>query len=154
MAQPWQSWTHSKLQSPAGGLYKTGPANSHLSVGKQLMRLLPLLLNCWLLISCEERNPVFSCAPNIPALQWWAPNSYRRPYLKKHSVSLAIREMERKTTLRALLTLVRLLRPRKQQQMLMGMRERGSPCSLLVRLQTGATTMDINLLSPQKCKVD
>lgn len=69
MAQPWQSWTHSKLQSPARGLYKTGPANSHLSVGKQLMRSYPYFstVSYWYLV--KRGTTVFSCAPSVLAHQ-------------------------------------------------------------------------------------
>lgn len=58
-----------QLQLPARGLHKTGPVNSHLSMGEWAHEDPPLPPNCWLLISCKEGTTVFSCVPTVSAHQ-------------------------------------------------------------------------------------
>jgi hypothetical protein len=73
-------------------------------------------------------------------------------HLKKYSKSLVIREMQIKTTLRFHLILVRMakIKTSGDNTWLESMwRKRNTP-PLLVGLQTGTTTLEINLEFPQK----
>ena len=70
--------------------------------------------------------------------------------MKRCSASLAIREMQIKTTMRYHLTLVRVANINKQ--VLERMWRKGNPSALLVGMQTGATTMENSMEFLQKTK--
>jgi hypothetical protein len=72
-------------------------------------------------------------------------------HLKKCSAFLVIREMEIKTALRFYLTSIRRAKIKNSSDSTcwQGYEERGTP-PLLVGLQTGTTTLEINLAFPQK----
>ena len=74
--------------------------------------------------------------------------------MKGCSVSLAIREMEMKTTMRCPFILVRMAIINKinKQQVLERFQRKGNPSALLVGIQSGAPTMENSMRFPQKVK--
>ena len=63
-------------------------------------------------------------------------------HMKRCSTSLAIREMQIKTTMRYHLTTPRTAMITDKQQMLERLWRKGNPSALLVGLQTGAATVE------------
>ena len=74
--------------------------------------------------------------------------------MKRHSASLAIREMQIKTTMRYHFPPVRMaiIKQNNKQQVLERSWRKGNPSALLVGVQTGATTMENSMEFPQKTK--
>ena len=76
------------------------------------------------------------------------PETYERV-----STSLAIREMQIKTTMRYHFTLVRMaIKQINKQQVLERFWRKGNPSTLLVGMQTGAATVENSMEFPQKTK--
>jgi hypothetical protein len=75
--------------------------------------------------------------------------------IKKCSKSLVIREIQIKTTLRFHLTPVRIAKIKPScDNMLERMWRKRNTIPLLVGLQTGTTTLEINLVAPRNVKID
>ena len=72
--------------------------------------------------------------------------------MKRCSISLIIRDMQIKTTMRYHFTLVRMVII--NQQVLERMWRKVNPSALLVGMQTGAATVENNMEFPQKLKME
>ena len=70
--------------------------------------------------------------------------------MKRCSASLAIREMQIKTTVRYHFTPVRMAIIKSNKQVLERMWRKGNPSALLVGTQTGAATVENSMEFPQK----
>ena len=74
-------------------------------------------------------------------------------HMKRCSISLIIREMQVKTTMKQHLTSVRMAIIEKDNEyMLVRMWREGNPCALLVGIYIGTTTMENSMGIPQKIK--
>ena len=74
-------------------------------------------------------------------------------HMKRCSASLAIREMQIKTTMRYHFTPVRMgTINNNKQQVLARLWRKGNPSALLVGMQTGAATLENSMEFPQKTK--
>ena len=73
-------------------------------------------------------------------------------HMKGCSASLAIREMQIKTTVRYNFTLVRMAITNKSTNVLVKLWRKGNPSALLVGMQTGAATVENSWEFPQKTK--
>ena len=73
-------------------------------------------------------------------------------HIKGCSASLAIREMQIKTTMRYHFTLVRMAIKQINKQVLERFWRKGNPSTLLVGMQTGAATVENSMEFPQKIK--
>ena len=72
--------------------------------------------------------------------------------MKGCTASLAIREMQIKTTVRCHFTLVRMAIINKSTSVGEDVEKKGNPSALLVGMQTGAATVENTMEFPQKTK--
>jgi hypothetical protein len=75
-------------------------------------------------------------------------------YVKNCSISLAIKEMQIKITIRFFSHPSQIGNHyEKKQQMLVKMQKKGNPYTLLLEMKSSATTMENSMESPQKTKI-
>ena len=102
----------------------------------------------WISKICKELTQLHSRKTKNPIKKWTKDFSKKniqrdQRYLKGWSASLAIREMQIKTTMRYHFTLVIMAIKKNQQTTSTGdIVEKGNPSTLLVGMQTGAATVE------------
>ena len=99
-------------------------------------------------------NPIKKCAKDLN--RHFSKEGIQRAqrHMKRCSASLAIREMQIKTTMRYHFTPVwmAIINKANKQQVLERMRRKGNPSALLVGMQTGASSVENSMEYPQKTK--